>query len=102
MRKILLLAATCLLFTLATVQVTAQKKNLTYEQVFSNPVSDINKPLPGIRGWADDDHYLEMQKNADGKMLVMSVDVKTGKAVEYTGTVPAENTPMRGQGAQAS
>ena len=78
MRKIILLAATCLLLTSITIEVTAQKKNFTYDQIFKNSGDDAAKPLPAIRGWADDDHYLEMQKDADGKMMVMSVDVKTG------------------------
>jgi dipeptidyl-peptidase 4 len=94
MRKIILLAAICLLFTSITIEVTAQKKNFTYDQIFRNSGDDVAKPLPAIRGWADDDHYLEMQKDADGKMTVMSVDVKTGKGTGYKGVVPAERSMM--------
>jgi dipeptidyl-peptidase 4 len=69
----------------------AQKKNFTYEQLFKTPASAVSKPLPAIRGWADDDHYIEMQKDADGKQVAMSVEVKTGKATAYTGILPAES-----------
>jgi len=99
MRKIALLAGTCLLLVSTPVALLAQKKTFTYEQLFHNASAPgLMKPLPAIRGWADDNHYIEMQKDASGKLVAMSVDVKTGKAVPYTGAVQensrAESLPV--------
>src|ERR1044071_5451616 len=90
MRKLLKVTACCLLLFIA-ISANAQKKNFTYDQLFKNAPLNVTKPLPAIRGWADDEHYLEMQKDASGKEALMSVDVKTGKAVPYTGTVGQES-----------
>src|ERR1700754_3630808 len=89
MRKLLLFAVLFLPVALA-----AQKKAFTYDQVFKNTsAAQITKSLPAIRGWVDDNHYIEMQKDAAGKMVAMSVDVKTGKAVVYTGAVGDNTRP---------
>lgn len=78
----------------------AQKKSFTYDQLFSNASAhDLTKPLPAIRGWADDNHYIEMQKDGSGKLVAMSVDVKSGKAVPYKGAI-ADN--MRSRNAPVS
>jgi dipeptidyl-peptidase-4 len=63
----------------------AQQKELTFEQIFKNAPSNILQPLPDIQGWADDDHYLVMQKDKSdsGKLKLMSVDVLTGMAQSY-------------------
>jgi dipeptidyl-peptidase 4 len=90
MRKIILLAALGLLH----VALFAQKKTFTYDQVFKNASSvQITKSLPAVRGWIDDNHYIEMQKDAAGKMVAMSVDVKTGKAIAYNGAVTDNTRP---------
>ncbi len=64
----------------------AQQKELTYEQIFKGAPSNILQPLADIEGWADDDHYLVMQKDKsdNDKLKLMSVDVLTGKAQPYT------------------
>ncbi len=81
MRKSALIISFIFFIVAAT---NAQKKELSYEQVFKNSPSDIIKPLPTIRGWVDDEHYLEMKKDdADGKQKLWSVEVKTGKTVLY-------------------
>jgi dipeptidyl-peptidase-4 len=91
MRKIMALSATGLLLLVASLSSTAQKKNFTYDQLFKNPAANnLSKPLPSIRGWVDDEHYIELQKDAEGKTIFLSVDVKTGKATPYAGQVPAE------------
>ncbi|HYF32899.1 MAG TPA: DPP IV N-terminal domain-containing protein [Chitinophagaceae bacterium] len=73
-----------LFFLLAAFVATAQKKDFTYDQIFKGTPLNIQKPLPTINRWVDDDHYLENRKDeTDGKMKMMSVDVKTGKAVPY-------------------
>lgn len=91
MRKIILLAVSGLLH----VALFAQKKTFTYDQLFK-PASaaQITKQLPAIRGWVDDNHYIEMQKDASGKLVPMSVDVKTGKAVAYNGAVADNPRPV--------
>lgn len=60
----------------------AQKKDFSFDQLFRNRLTDFTRPLPGIDGWVDDDHYIEMRNEA-GKLVYTSVDVKTGKAVPY-------------------
>jgi dipeptidyl-peptidase-4 len=61
----------------------AQKKDFTLDQLFHKKLTDFTKPFPDIQGWADDEHYLEMRNNK-----LMSIEVKTGKAISYT--PPAE------------
>jgi dipeptidyl-peptidase 4 len=91
MRKIILLAAIGLLH----FSLVAQKKTFTYDQLFKNaPATQFTKQLPAIRGWVDDNHYIEMQKDASGKLVAMSVDVKTGKAVAYNGAVTDNTRPQ--------
>lgn len=61
-----------------------QKKELSYEQIFKGAPSGLFKALPVISGWADDEHYLLVQKDSlSGKPALISVDAKTGKAVPY-------------------
>lgn len=50
----------------------------------------MTKPLPSIRGWVDDDHYIELQKDAEGKTIFLAVNAKTGKSKPYAGPVPSE------------
>jgi dipeptidyl-peptidase-4 len=71
----------CLLLIAYTTR--AQKKNYTFDQVFKNGETNVAKQLPVVKGWADDTHYLLVQKDADGKMATTMVDVKTGKSVPY-------------------
>jgi dipeptidyl-peptidase-4 len=61
----------------------AQKRNFTFDQVFKNAETNATKALPVIKGWTDDTHFLQAQKEADGKMSVVLVDVKSGKSVPY-------------------
>jgi dipeptidyl-peptidase 4 len=83
MRGKLLLIATVLLFT-SPYYLFAQKKDFSYAQLFQGAATDISKSLPTITKWLDDDHYLETRKDeTDGKVKLMSVEVKTGKAVPY-------------------
>src|SRR5689334_15167435 len=69
----------------------AQKKDFSYAQLFQGAPTDVTKSLPSITGWADDDHYLENRIDpADGKTKLMSVEVKTGKAVAYSAATESE------------
>lgn len=90
MRKIFLSGTAGLLLLAGTYSATAQKKTFTYDQLFKNAAPNTMKPLPSIRGWIDDEHYIEMQKGADGNPSFVSVDVKSGKTTPYTGPVPSE------------
>jgi dipeptidyl-peptidase-4 len=71
----------CLTATaLFTSGVQAQeKKDLTFGQIFKGEASGVSKPLPAIRGWADDTHYIEMR--SDGK--AWKVDAQTASATPY-------------------
>lgn len=66
----------CILAALPTF--AQEKKTLTFDQIFTKPVS-ITEPLPGVRAWADKTHYIEMRS---GKQV--QVDVKSGSATPYT------------------
>ena len=57
----------------------AQKKNFTFEQLFRNVETNALKPLPVIKGWVDDTHYIVVQKDANGTSTTLLTDVKTGK-----------------------
>ena len=75
-----------LLFILLTISpVFAQKKIFTYDQLFKGGYPNIAHSLPDIRGWLDDDHYLEMRKDSmkASKQKLMVVEAKTGRAVPY-------------------
>jgi len=60
----------------------AQKKELSFDQVFADSPTNLSKPLPDIIRWIDDDHYLE-RKDEGGKTAFLSVDAKTGNAIPY-------------------
>ncbi len=73
--------------------ISAQKKELGYEQIFKKAATDITQALPNIHDWVDDDHYIETKKDdADGKQKLWSVDVRTGKAIIYKNEVPSAST----------
>jgi dipeptidyl-peptidase 4 len=69
----------------------AQKKNFTYDQLFNGSMPNVIKQLPKIEGWADDDHYIELKKDSNGKEVKMLVDAVSGNTVPYT--KPEEKTP---------
>ena len=80
MKKLFLVAT----FTsICFVVLTAQKKQVSFEQAFEMKATNITKQLPQISKWIDDDHYIESKREADGKTKSFSVDVKTGTAVLY-------------------
>lgn len=80
MKKLLLLAAITVSFT--TV-VTAQIKQVSFENAFASKPTNITKQLPQVVKWVDDDHYIESRRETDGKMKQYTVDVKTGAAVPF-------------------
>ena len=89
------LPAICLIAMTFVFQNTySQKKELTYEQIFKAASSNVFQPLPVVQGWADDDHYLILQKDKsdNDKLKMMSVEAKTGNAIVYE-KKPIEPTP---------
>ncbi|MEA1896278.1 MAG: DPP IV N-terminal domain-containing protein, partial [Bacteroidota bacterium] len=60
----------------------SQKKNLTYQQAYGDKRPRVIKPLPGITGWFDNDHYLET-KTGDENRQVVKVEAATGKETTY-------------------
>ncbi|MBC7901939.1 MAG: DPP IV N-terminal domain-containing protein, partial [Gemmatimonadaceae bacterium] len=93
MRKQIL--AACLILAATIAQ--AQQKELTYGQIFSGAATNLDKPLPMITSWQDDEHYIEQRKDpADGgKLKLMLVDVKTGNAIPYN---PPAKDPQAAKG----
>src|SRR6478736_4828257 len=80
MRRTVLLSLVCLY----VVCIHAQNKQFSFEQAFKSSPTNINKNLPQIRGWADEEHFIQLQTDPkDGKSKWMSVDVKSGKAKPY-------------------
>ena len=80
MKKFLLLTA----FTgISFGMLTAQLKQVSFDQAFNMKPTNISKQLPQINKWIDDDHYIETKREEDGKMKTFSVSVKTGKAVLF-------------------
>jgi dipeptidyl-peptidase-4 len=71
----------CLL--LLAVYAHAQKQNFTFDQIFNNAETNVSKALPAIKGWTDDTHFLQTQKEPDGRTTLLQVDVKTGKSIPY-------------------
>ena len=49
----------------STSTTLAQKKKLTYDQVYQRAKPRLTKSLPRIQGWLDDNHYLESKKVSD-------------------------------------
>ena len=94
MRRQLLAVTIVLLFT-SSYNLFAQKKDFSYAQLFQSAPTDISKSLPSVGKWVDDEHYLENRKDeSDGKMKLMSVDVKTGKAVPYESKFSDESSTV--------
>jgi len=60
----------------------SQKKNFTYEQVFSFRGIRPGTTLPRVTGWLDDKYYLE-SKREEGRQVVMKVDAVSGEASLY-------------------
>ncbi len=64
----------------SSFNLSAQSKNeLSFNEIFLNPPTDLfNKP-PQIKGWADDSHYYEI-RTENGTETPYLVDAVTGKA----------------------
>jgi len=61
----------------------AQNRNLTYKQVYNFAEPRLTKPLPQLKGWLDDNHYLEVKSDSSKSILqpvLMKVNVKDGSS----------------------
>ena len=79
-----------LLFILQPQFLTAQDKQLTFNQVYMFGEPRILKQIPRLQGWFDDNHYL-MQKRESGISAIVKVDAKTGEestVLDYTAINP--------------
>lgn len=104
MRKLICYTLPCFVLVSLYTSLQAQKKNFSYDQLFKGAAVSATKPLPVIRGWVDDEHYLEMRQSATdtSKQELVSVNVKTGKAIAYEGNAPVITESRRGRGAASS
>ncbi len=100
MRKLIVHAIACIAFLSVCTWVAAQEKTFSYDQLFKGKATNVTRPLPDIRGWVDDENYIVMRESANDKAgeELVAVNVKTGKAVPFKGTLPASNEPRRGGG----
>lgn len=103
MRKIYWRALACILLFSVCTNVTGQKKNFSYDELFKGKATNVTKSLPDIRGWENDDNFLEMRKSASdtSKQELVSVNVQTGRAVAYKGKAPSAPEPRRSSRATA-
>lgn len=62
---------------------SAQKKPLSFDEIFRGETPALFNDLPEIEGWADDDHYLEARK-VDDKVVMMKVSALSGQSEPYT------------------
>ena len=71
----------CLIF-LSTLPVTKAQKNtkkITYDQAFLNAEPRLFNPLPSIRGWLDDAHYLLVERDEKTKtQKLIKVNARKG------------------------
>src|SRR6478752_9088093 len=80
MRRTVLFSVICLY----AICIHAQNNQFSFDQAFKSSPTNINKNLPYIKGWADDEHYIQSQTDPkDGKSKWMLIDVKSGKALPY-------------------
>lgn len=81
-----------LFFLLVIVQNNffAQKKNLTFKQVYNFAEPRLTSQLPQIKGWLDDDYYLEVKSDSSMsifKPVLMKVKAADGSSevfIDYT------------------
>lgn len=65
----------------------AQDKELTFDQVYMFAPPRILNSLPSLKGWQDEDHYLELKRTREGSQL-LTVNAVTGEEkifIDYAG-----------------
>lgn len=58
----------------------AQDKQITYQQAFKGGQPRLFSPLPQLKGWFDDSHYLEVKRSTDSLTLA-KINAETGEEV---------------------
>ena len=81
-KKLFFIITTMLLATGVHSIGFAQDKMLTFDQVYLFQQPRLLQRLPSLKGWLDDDHYLQL-KNEDGSTYLMKVNAETGKEEIY-------------------
>ncbi|MCH8124799.1 DPP IV N-terminal domain-containing protein [candidate division KSB1 bacterium] len=67
------------IFFISSVVFAQEKKSLTYEQVFESGQPRLTKPLPRIRGWLDDNHFLQQkQDQSENNRELFKISAATG------------------------
>ena len=64
-------------FSILVTNGWAQKKKLSYKQVFQRGEPQLLGSLPRIQGWLDDDHYLELRSgeaDEEGSSKLMKIN----------------------------
>jgi len=81
MRKhLLLLIGSFLSLVILISGASAQKKQLTYGQVFNQEQPILFAKLPTLKGWIDDSHYMESRKNAKTDLTqLIKIEAESGK-----------------------
>ncbi len=80
--KFFFIIATLLLATGIHSTCFAQNKKLTFDQVYLFGQPRLLNRLPSLKGWLDDNHYLQTKKE-DGNTYLMKVNAETGKEDIY-------------------
>ncbi|MBX3257278.1 MAG: S9 family peptidase [Chitinophagaceae bacterium] len=89
--KLVVLLAGFGLFTV--IKGYAQQKELDTLQMLKGKPADITQPLPVMKGWLDDAHFLlSKRQQPDSPFVTVKVDCKTGKET----VVPDENHAAAG------
>lgn len=71
------------IFSVVVLNVNAQQKELSAEQMLQGKSSTVIKELPKLQGWKDDTHFILSRPGEKGADTVL-VDAATGKEVPYT------------------
>lgn len=87
MRKISYKLAVCFFALAISISAVGQKKNFTYEQLYNSAPTNFTKTLPSIKGWADNNHYLELRRDEKGNQELVAVNIKTGNTRTYEKTI---------------
>jgi dipeptidyl-peptidase-4 len=79
------------------------EKRLTYEQVYGRAEPQLTAALPRISGWADDSHYLVMERDEKtGSQQIFKVNVKSGEKSLFFDWAPIQNMLPKGFNAAAN
>jgi dipeptidyl-peptidase-4 len=75
---------TAFILTSLALQFTTQAQNeqLTFKQVYEFGEPRILKRLPTLKGWLDDEHYLQM-KQEEGNSYLIKINAGTGEEIVF-------------------